>query len=66
MCCASALSARSRHKQYERSEMKVRMFINIIQVLENLASFDVMLCQRASSFDVFEESKHVIPSGPIV
>ena len=29
--CACASAARSRHKQYERSEMKVRMFINIIQ-----------------------------------
>ena len=28
--CASASAARSMHKQYERSEMKVRMFINII------------------------------------
>jgi len=29
--CVSASVVRSRHKQYERSEMKFRMFINIIQ-----------------------------------
>ena len=29
--CVSASAARSRHKRYERSEMKVKMFINIIQ-----------------------------------
>ena len=29
--CASASAARSRHKQYERSEMKLRMFIKITQ-----------------------------------
>jgi hypothetical protein len=29
--CASASVARSMHKQYERSEMKIRMHINIIQ-----------------------------------
>jgi len=27
--CVSASAVRSRHKQYERSEMKLRMFINI-------------------------------------
>ena len=30
-CCASASAVRSRHKQYEVCEMKVRMFVNIIQ-----------------------------------
>jgi hypothetical protein len=29
--CAAASALRSRHKQYERSEIKVRVFINIIQ-----------------------------------
>jgi hypothetical protein len=29
-CCASASAVQSRHKQYERSEVKVRMFINIV------------------------------------
>jgi hypothetical protein len=28
--CASASAACRRHKQYERSDMKVRMFVNII------------------------------------
>jgi hypothetical protein len=31
VACASASAAWSRHKQYERSEMKLRMIINIIQ-----------------------------------
>jgi len=29
-CCASASTVRSRHKQYERSEMKVRMIVFVL------------------------------------
>jgi len=39
--------------------------MNVVQVLENPAFFDVILCHRASRFDVFEESKHPIPLGPV-
>jgi len=40
----------------ERSEMKVRMFINKFNCWDIPAFWDVMLCHRASSLDVFEES----------
>ena len=49
---------------WERSEMKVRMFINNFHCWDNRVFWDVMLCHRASSLDVFEESYHLIPYGP--